>query len=125
MWYIFTRLYIHNIIIHTGNVITPSRTQATSATATVQSTNNNMAENIDAIFSIRSNDCVDPTVTVTFEEIDFSWSSTEYFNVLDNDGNTITQCTGDRDQNCGVWDTCLNAHSLGNDIYHEFKQLIV
>ena len=92
----------------------PSKTEETSAIATVQSTNEEeFVGNFEVIFSIINNDCVDPTITVTYEEIDYSSSATEYFNVIDNDGTTITHCIGDEDRNCNIWETCIDDASLG------------
>ena len=34
---------------------------------------------------------------------------------MDNDGSTITQCTGDQDKNCGVYETCISDALLGVD----------
>ena len=32
---------------------------------------------------------------------------------MDNDGSTITRCTGNQDSNCNVWETCVNRTALG------------
>ena len=64
-----------------------------------------------------------PTINVIFEEIDFSSPSIEYFDIIDENGNSISQCTGDSDGACGNWLTCLDEKYLpiprinANDTY--------
>ena len=108
-WHTYTTL-------HTGSSVelTPSTSEDTSVVATVQSTDSGVnVGDFDVIFSIKSNDCVDPTVSVTYEEIDFSYAAGEFFDVLNNDGSLITRCSGDQDGNCNVWETCTDGTSLG------------
>ena len=56
--------------------------------------------------------CIDPTIDIIFEEIDFSNSSFEYFNVFDRNNDLISKCKGQNDQNCGEWVPCLYQQSL-------------
>ena len=53
-----------------------------------------------------------PTIDVIFEEIDFA-SSSEYFDILDESGNSISQCTGDLDGACGNYMVLLHASISG------------
>ena len=62
----------------------------------------------DVIFLIGSNDCLNPTLSVRYEAIDFSESTvSETFNVFDNDGSLITNCAGGGQ--CAAWQTCLDS----------------
>ena len=45
------------------------------------------------IFTAKGSECISPTIDVIFEEIDFS-SDDEYIKILDNNANSITNCTG-------------------------------
>ena len=67
------------------------------------------------VFSIKTNDCIDPTLSVIYEAIDFSENTaSETFNVLDSNGNLITNCAGGGQ--CAAWQTCLDsADVLGVD----------
>ena len=63
---------------------------------------------------ILDNPCIIPRISSSFEEIDFALTS-EYFNVYDNDGSLITQCSGTRDFSCDHWIDCLRSHPLNVD----------
>ena len=67
--------------------------------------------------SIGSN-CINPTIDIIFEEIDFATSS-EYFDVFDENGDLISQCSGHTDSNCGEWLTCLNQQTLSKSQINE------
>ena len=56
--------------------------------------------------------CIQPSISITFEEIDYSSSSVEYFNVIDGSSNLIQKCVGNTDTNCGIWKTCLSSYNL-------------
>ena len=91
--------------------MTPS---TNSITATVSSTSSGSSvPNFDVVFSILSNDCINPSIDVEFEEIDYSLSNSEYFDVLDGNESVIATCTGGGDANCNSWETCVNDTSLG------------
>ena len=94
-------------------ILEASTTEETSAIATVQSTDEGSAiGDVDITFSIISNDCLNPSLTITYEEIDYANPTTEYFDVIDNDGTIIASCTGDQDQNCNTWETCIDGELL-------------
>ena len=52
-----------------------------------------------------------PSISVDFEEIDFS-SKYEYFQIFDNNDEFVYQCYGTRDSNCGHWIQCLENYPL-------------
>ena len=95
----------------------PSITEATSATAIISTTlQGSLVPDFDVIFSIISNDCLNPTLTVLYEAIDFSdGTASETFDVFDDDGSLITNCAGGGQ--CAAWQTCLDsADVLSTDI---------
>eukprot|EP01083_Nonionella_stella_P254471 874377_1 len=71
----------------------------------------NQDTNFEIYITIQGSDCIEPTITFTFEEIDFS-SSNEYLDVFDNDGSKVARCRGTRDRNCGIWRTCFADRNL-------------
>ena len=87
----------------------PSTTQATSATATISSAlDGSSVPDFDVTFSIVSNDCVNPSLSITYEAIDFSdGASDETFDVFDNNGSFIINCGGGGQ--CAEWQTCLDS----------------
>ena len=64
-------------------------------------------------------DCISPELSIMFENIDMDESSIEYFDVLDDDGSTITRCSGGYKNMCGHWTYCINSHSL----YHNYSYI--
>ena len=58
------------------------------------------------------NDCLNPNIDVKFQEIDFSTSDTEYFDVFNANHNLISRCTGDQDSNCSAWKSCFSNEYL-------------
>ena len=54
------------------------------------------------------NNCINPTIDVIFEEIDFSSPTTEYFDVFDENNSLLIRCTADQDYKCLVWDSCFD-----------------
>ena len=85
----------------------PSTTNDTSATATISSAlAGTSVPDFDVVFSIVSNDCINPTLSVRYEAIDFTdGQADETFDVFDNDGSLITNCGGGGQ--CAAWQTCL------------------
>ena len=65
-------------------------------------------------FSIKSNDCFNPMISLSMEEIDFA-ESHEYLTVFDNTNKMIKECRGRYDANCNKWIQCLNEYKLGVD----------
>ena len=59
----------------------------------------------------RNGPCVNPSLSLEFEEIDFS-DRNEYFQVFDNEDHLIGNCTGSHDGYCGNWITCLSEYEL-------------
>ena len=55
---------------------------------------------------------MNPTIDIIFEEIDFSSSSSEYFDIFDENNNLISRCSANQDVNCLVWETCLDNEYL-------------
>ena len=95
----------------------PSTTNETSATATISSAlAGTSVPDFDVVFSIISNDCINPTLSVRYEAIDFTdGQADETFDVFDNDGSLITNCGGGGQ--CAAWQTCLDeADVLSTDI---------
>lgn len=71
---------------------------------------------LNIALNIGSYQCVAPSLSITFEEIDFGTPADEYFDVFIsvNDNNTlITRCNGTQQRNCGVWLSCVEDYSLG------------
>ena len=84
----------------------------TSYIAAIASEEQNYAATFDVKFTANDNDCVDPSISLIFEEIDYN-TEWEYLTVSDNDGAFIEKCIGDKDGHCGEWKYCLTNTSLG------------
>eukprot|EP01083_Nonionella_stella_P109312 318588_1 len=83
----------------------------TSQTINIQNPDDAQATNFNIYITIQGSHCIEPTITFTFEEIDFS-SSNEYLDVFDNDGSKVDRCSGTLDSNCGNWMTCFTDRNL-------------
>ena len=94
-----------------------------SETVSVISTTDDVASHHRIYIKSNGDKCVNPSINVIFEEIDFLTESTEYFDIYDEDDVLITRCTGSSDFACGTWLTCLADKFLSisqietNDIY--------
>lgn len=83
-------------------------TNITSETVSIISETNG-GESYHQIY-IKSKDyaCINPTIDVIFEEIDFGYEPLEYFDVYDENDTLLSRCTGNSDFQCGNWLTCIN-----------------
>ena len=97
--------YSVDLYPHSGTIIT-------SPLINISSTSENIVETFDIEFTSNGYDCINPSITVLFEEIDY-WESWEYFDVRDESGRLIKRCSGTEDENCGLWKTCLKDRNLG------------
>ena len=94
--------------------ISPQTGPSTSNTVTITSTNSDTNETQHVIQTqIIDNDCYYPSISVSFEDIDFSSPATEFFDVFDNNGSLITRCHGTGDYGCDKWMDCVIDQSLG------------
>ena len=97
--------WCYHVDMHSINSITAS----TSITITYED------EIKDTFFDIyitpRDSDCLSPSISLLFEEIDFDESS-EYFNVSTGTNEHLAHCTGTVDSNCGHWLSCLRNYPL-------------
>ena len=59
------------------------------------------------------NQCIQPTITFNYEEIDYD-SSTEYINLYDENNNFIIKCNSGTQYNCGSFDNCINQYQILN-----------
>eukprot|EP01083_Nonionella_stella_P312321 1116629_1 len=78
----------------------------TSHTITIANEDDNSDTWFTVSSTIHDNDCVNPSIRFTFEEIDFSHYA-EYLNLYDNDTSLITKCRGTKDDECGSWIDCF------------------
>ena len=93
--------------------IYPISGSTTSNSVTISSTLHNIEDYHEIHTQIIGNRCYYPSISVSFEEIDFSDPTNEYFDIFDNDGNNVSRCTGTQDHGCDTWINCLNQYSLG------------
>eukprot|EP01083_Nonionella_stella_P230359 814388_1 len=64
-------------------------------------------------YTIHNTHCVEPSISFSFEEIDFM-TSDKFLQLFDNDNSEIQKCTGKVDTGCGNWIKCFSAlKSLG------------
>ena len=92
----------------------PQIESESTQTVGVYSTSDDVMEDHIIAFTSNFNDCLDPKISVTFEEIDYDLPS-EYFDVLGQDLNLIQRCEGGIDGNCYVWKSCMESSRLGVD----------
>ena len=64
----------------------------------------------DIFITSRKNECIQPTITFLYEEIDYN-SFTEYIKVLDENNVQIAECRSIQ-SGCGSFATCLNQYQL-------------
>ena len=99
------------ILFYTGIYveIEPPTTGGTSVTAIISSSQNAaLIPNFDVNFAVKTNNCQNPTLSVTYEALDFSsGEARETFDVKKSDGTLITNCAGGGQ--CAEWQTCISA----------------
>ena len=81
---------------------------------------------------ILNHSCFNASISISFEEIDFTTTTSEYFNVFDHNGSLISRCDGNLDYGCNNWIECINSYQLGVDrikkeilILSRYKDLIL
>eukprot|EP01084_Bolivina_argentea_P132087 233086_1 len=99
--------WCYHIDVYPGNAIT---------TTTVNISDIDRGSHIyfNIILTPRGRLCHNPFITFEYEQIDIALS-TEYVDVINNDGTTIQRCQGNGgvDSQCNVWWTCLLDYNLG------------
>ena len=82
----------------------------TSETVDIYTDVESVATTHQVFIKSNSQDCLNPSIDVIYEEIDFR-SNFEYFEVYE-DNTFITRCNGNFDGACGVYSTCLADYDL-------------
>ena len=83
----------------------------TSDSVVIANTYNRIVTYHEIHLQIEDNDCINPSITVLFEDIDYD-DVDEYFDVFDNNGSLINRCHGTQDYGCDVWQYCMKNQSL-------------
>jgi len=71
-------------------------------------------EILNVTFKFINGQCLNPYLSVKFEEIDFAQTD-EYLEIrypTDSEYHAIERCYGDQDSNCGHWESCLTFYDL-------------
>ena len=85
----------------------------TSQTVGIFSTTENVTEYHIIEFTSNGNDCLDPYISASFEEMDYEFP---YFDILDHDSNRIERCSSSAEKNCDIWKSCINSTTLGAEL---------
>eukprot|EP01084_Bolivina_argentea_P102539 183697_1 len=92
--------------------IYPMQNQTTSFLVMITNEDDNADTYFYTYIRSNGNECIEPRISFSFEEIDFSSSTIEYLSIYDQNNMLIEKCLGNTDANCGIWLQCVHNRAL-------------